>query len=463
MKVTELKSQGLKKEFRIVVGAEQINSEMEQALRRAGERVKIPGFRPGYIPLKILKQRYGKNVQGDVLKTVINRATTEAVNAQKLRPALTPQINIEDYKDEGELTFTMAVETFPDVPEIGFDKITLDRKTFEIAESDIDEAARRIAERSPKLNRLPEGTAAKEGNVLTIDFKGTIDGVAFEGGTASDFNLELGSGQFIAGFEDQLIGAKEGDERTVKVTFPKDYPSKNLAGKDAAFAVAVKAVLEKDTPAIDDAFAKARGFADQRAFREAVRNQLVKEYDQLVRNQLKKQLFDLLEEKYDFELPSGMVEMEFKSIWDRMQQAKARGEDVGEDKSEQELKEEYRQIARRRVKLGLLLAEIGNRNKIQISRDELSRAMVQQASMFPGQEKKVMDFYRDNPDRLEDLRGPILEEKAVDFILAKVKFNDRKVTVEDLAEEEDADTSEKKKKKAGKSEEAPKKKAGGKK
>lgn len=451
MKVTELKSQGLKKEYRIVVDAAQINQHMEAELVRAGEQVKIPGFRPGRIPLKTLKQRYGKSVQSDVLKNTINRATSDAIAERKLRPALTPQINIEDYKEEGDLTFTMAFEAFPEVPDVAFDKLTLKRKTFDISETDIDEASKRVAERSPKLNRQKEGTKAKKGDVVTIDFKGTMDGVAFDGGAASNFNLELGSGQFIEGFEDQLIGSKEGDEVTVKVTFPKEYQAPNLAGKDAEFAVTVKAVSAKETPAIDDEFAKARGFADLRAFREAVRNQMIKEYDQLVRNQLKKQLFDVLEEKYDFDLPQGMVDLEFNSIWARLQQAREQGQEIDDGKDEKEQKEEYQQIAKRRVKLGILLAEIGTRNKIQISRDELSRAVMQQAGMFPGQEKKVMDFYRNNPDRIEDLRGPILEEKAVDFILGKIKFDDSKTSLEDLAaQDEEGESSKKSAKSAAK-------------
>jgi len=272
-----------------------------------------------------------------------------------------------------------------------------------------------------------------------------IDGVAFDGGTASDFKLELGSKQFIDGFEDQLVGTKVGDDKIITVTFPENYPAEKLAGKEASFAVKVHAIYNKEVPEVNDEFAKARGFADKRAFCEAIRGQLIKEYDSVVRSQLKKALFDQLEEAYDFELPQTMVDMEFNSIWERLQQAKQSGDESFEGKSEDELKEEYRAIAERRVKLGIMLADIGQKNNVQISREELSRAVMQQASQFPGQEKQVVEFYQKNPDRIEDLRGPILEEKSVDLILSKVKFNDKKVTIDELMKESEEEGVVKKK------------------
>jgi trigger factor len=437
MQVTELESKKLKKSFKIVVDAARISKQTEVELKAAGEQVKIPGFRPGYIPMKILQQRYGKSVQSDVLKQIINQVSSEVVSKNKLRPAMTPQINIEEYKEGGELSFTMTVESFPDMPEVNFDKITIDRKTYEITEKDIDEAQGRIAEHSHKLVREKEGAKAKNGSVLTIAFKGMIDGVAFKGGSADSFNLELGSGQFIAGFEDQLIGAKEGDDVIVKVAFPKDYAGADVAGKDAVFEVKVKEIQSKEPGIVDDEFAKERGFNDLAGLRDAIRNQMVREYDQVVRNQLKKVLFDALEAQQDFDLPESMVDMEFKSIWERLKQAQAQGDESVAGKDEDALREEYQKIAERRVKLGLLLADIGTKNKIKISQEELTQAVIQQARQFPGQEKQVMEFYRNNPERVEDLRGPILEEKAVDYVLSKVKFNDQKVSLDDLGDEDE--------------------------
>lgn len=442
MQVTEKESKGLNKQFKIVVDSARINGAVDKELESLGARIKIPGFRPGNVPMKVLQQRYGKSVQADVLKNVINETTSEVIKERNLRPAQTPSINIEDYKEGGELVFSMAFDAFPEVPEVSFTDITLERKTFEIPDSEIDDALNRIAERNPSLVAAKAGAKAAKGNVVKIDFLGKLDGVAFDGGAAKDFNLELGAGQFIDGFEDQLIGTKAGEEKLVTVTFPASYPSANLAGKETTFEVTVKEVLTKELPVIDDAFAKERGLADLEALRAAVRGQLSSEYDQLVRNKLKKQLFDILEEKHDFELPQGMVDIEFSTIWERLMQAKKEGDKTLVDKSDDELKEEYMKVARRRVKLGILLAEVGHRSKVQISREELMRAVMQQASMFPGQEQKVMEFYRNHPERMDELRGPILEEKAVDFILGQVKFNDKKVTLEELAEQDDEDGEE---------------------
>lgn len=453
MQVKEIESAGLKRKYQVIVPANDIQDELESELRAAGKQVKIPGFRPGFVPMKILQQRYGKSMENDVLRNVIQRSTSEVLADKKLRPAASPDVAVETYAEGKDLSFTIALEVFPEVADIAFDTLKLARNTFDVEEKEIDEACARIAERSPVMIPAAEATKAALGNVVEMDFKGMIDGVAFDGGTAEKFRLELGSKQFIDNFEEQLVGTKAGDDKIVTVTFPKEYPSENLAGKEASFAVKVHAVLVKETPAVDEEFAKARGFADLRALREAIRNQLIKEYDQLVRSTLKKQLFDVLEEKVDFELPEGMVKMEFDNIWQRLKQAQAEGDETLAGKNDEELKEEYMAIAERRVKLGIFLAEVSNRNQLQVTRDELGRAAMQQASQFPGQERQVMEFYKKNPERLEDLRGPILEEKAVDFILTKVAYDDTKVTIEQLtkaAEEEDFDAPKAAKKAKGK-------------
>lgn len=460
MQVTELESKGLKKNFKIIIASDAINTKAEAELKKVGKTVKISGFRPGQVPMKMLQQRYGKSVQADVIKEIINGSVNELVVSNKFRPTFAPQVSIEEYNENGGLEFNVELELFPELPELSFDDLTLERKTFEITQSDIDETSQRIAAQSPQFVTLPESAKAENGNIVKIDFKGTLDGVAFAGGSAEDFDLELGSGQFIAGFEEQLVGAKAGDKRTVKVTFPAGYPSAQLAGKEAEFEVDVHAVQEAKTPEVDEEFATARGFANLAAFHDAVRAQLVKEYDQAVRNQLKKQLFDILEEKYTFELPETMVEMEFKTIWERVKQAQADGEEFPADKSEEDLIAEYKQVAKRRVTLGILLAEVGTRNKIQISRDEISRAVMQQANQYPGQERQIFEFYQKNPKNLEDLRGPILEEKAVDLILNQVKFNDQKTTLAELAGiEEDGVETEEKNTKSKKTASAPKTKS----
>jgi trigger factor len=459
MQVTELESKGLKKQFKVVVDAQTIAQQIETELKSAGAKIKIPGFRPGNIPMKVLQQRYGKSVEADVVNKLIQTATTDALREKKVRPALQPKINLEDYKEGSELSFTIDVESFPEVPEPKLDDITLDRKTFEIDEKAIDEALAKIAERSPQFNNAGKDAKAQSGDVVIIDFLGKIDDVAFDGGKAEGFRLELGSGQFIEGFEDQLIGAKQGEKREVKVKFPDEYPGKEVAGKQAVFDVTIHEILKGETPEVNEEFATSRGFANQDALREAVKKQLESEYGQIVRNLLKKQLFDLLEERNNFDLPQGMVDMELNTIWTRLKQAQEQGDTSLAGKSDDELKEEYGNISRRRVKLGILLAEIGNQQKLQITREELTRAMLQQAQQYPGQERMVMEFYQKNPDRVDDLRGPILEEKAVDYILSKVKFKDETVSLTDLDamiedEEGEADSS----KKSAKGESKPKKK-----
>ncbi len=448
MQVKELESKGLKRSYQIIVGADAINAKKESELKAVGKNAKIEGFRPGKVPLKVLEQRYGKAVQADVIKQVINGSVNDLVVKNKFRPTLTPQVSVEDYNEGGELSFKVALELFPELPELSFDDLKLERKTFEISQSDIDEALVKIAERSPQFADLPKSAKAEIGNIVKIDFKGTLDGVAFAGGTAENFDLELGSKQFIDNFEEQLVGAKAGDKRTVKVTFPAKYPSAQLAGKDAEFEVTIKSVQEAKTPEINEEFATARGFADLNALNEAVRAQLIREYDQVVRNHMKKELFDVLEEKHDFELPENMVDMEFKTIWERLEQSMD-GDETLEGKEKSELEEEYKKVAKRRVKLGILLAEVGTRNKIQINRDELSRAVMAQAQQYPGQERQIFEFYQKNPNRLEDLRGPILEEKAVDFILSKAKFSDVKTPLAELVDVgQDEETEEKPKKSA---------------
>jgi len=432
MQVSEIENNGLKRNFKITLGADALEAQKQIELEKVGKTAKVAGFRPGKVPMKTLQQMYGRAVLSDVMDNAIKKSVSELIAERNFRPALTPQIKIEEYNEGGDLTFSVAVELFPDLPELDFASINIDRKTFEISEQDIDAAAKRIAERSPQFVDLPADTKAEMGNVVRIDFKGMLDGVAFDGGTSENFELNLGSKQFIEGFEEQLVGTKAGDKKIVKVTFPAKYPAAHLAGKEAEFEVVVHAVLKSETPEINEEFATSRGFENLGALREAIKKQMTREYDEVIRNQLKKQLFDTLEEKFKFELPESMVDMEFNTIWERVQQSKAEGDEELKDKSDADLTEEYKKLAKRRVALGILLAEVGTRAKIQISREELSRAVIMQANQYPQQARQIFDFYQKNPQRLEDLRGPILEEKAVDFILSQVKFNDTKVALDDL-------------------------------
>lgn len=436
MQITERKADGLKHGFDCVVAAADVQAAIDKEISRLGKQVKIAGFRPGHVPAKILKQRYGADVSGDVVKHLVTDGVTQTINDNKLRPALQPVLEKQTYSEGADLAFSFTVEVLPDVPDIALGDIKINRATFTVTDEDVERGLAELAERSPEPQPLPAGTKAKTGNVLKIDFVGSIDGKKFEGGTATDFSIEIGSNSLIAGFEEQLIGLKAGDEKTVSVSFPDNYFSQNLAGKPAVFEIKVNEVCALKTPEISDAFAISKGFSGLRALKEALRDQMNKEFTTLVRTRTKKALFDALEERCIFPIPQGMFDVEFGAIWQRVEEARKKGDEELATKSEAELREEYTQIAKRRVALGIYLAEIGRRKHITVSREELSRALISYASNFPGQEQRVLEFYRNNPQALDELRGPILEEKAVDWIFTQIQFVDAPISLEELEKEE---------------------------
>lgn len=447
MQITEKEHSGLSYSYSVTVPAADLLAEQEAELNRIGGKVKIPGFRPGKVPMNVLKQKHGKDVMGDVLQNTINNTVRKLVDEKKLRAALQPDVKITSFEEGGDLSFDVVVEVFPEVPALAYDSITVDELTVEVPESEVDASLSRLAK--SRTHPHTKDGAADMGDVVKMDFVGKRDGVAFPGGTGNGFQLELGSGQFIPGFEEQLVGVKAGDERQVKVTFPKEYHSADLAGAEATFDCTIHEVAYLHTPDIDDALAAKLGFESLDKLKEAVREQLSAEFKRASRAKAKKQLFDLLDEKLTYAVPQGMLKLERENIMQQLDAAKKAGDPEIAGKSDDELKAEYEKIAERRVKLGILLSEIGRTNNLQITRDELSAAVMNQARNYPGQEDKVFEFYRKNPQQLEDLRGPILEEKAVDFILAKVKRNKVATTVEALMGE-DAPAEEKPKKKAKK-------------
>jgi len=436
MQVTETKNAGLQREYKIVVDAKAINERIDAQLKSMGARVKVPGFRPGHIPLTVLRQRYGKSVLSEALENTVNQSSQKVIKDKGLKPAMPAKIQIEDYKEGGDLSFKVELEVLPAIPAIDYNKIQLDRMVYEADDAEVEEALSRLAEGSKQHEALPESTKAKKGNIVNIDFVGKIDGTAFAGGTAKNVKLELGSNTFIPGFEDQLIGAKAGDEKLVKVSFPADYHKEDLQNKPAEFEVKVNSVMEAKAPELNDGFAKLVGFDSLDKLKQGIRERLNEEYKGIARTRLKKALFDYLEANCTFQAPESMLKAEFEGIWQKLQAAKSEG-DPSLQKPDNELKEEYSKIAERRVRLGLILSDIGSSNKLQITRDELAKAVQAQAAMFPGQERQVFDFYQKNPRQLDDLRGPILEDKAVDFILEKAKIADRKVSKEELTAEDD--------------------------
>ncbi len=449
MQITPKEHKGLSYAFSVVVPASDIAQQMETELQSIGSKAKIQGFRPGKVPMTVLKQRYGKDVMGDVLQASINKAARDVVEQKKLRPAMQPDIKIIEFEEGGDLKFDLTVEVMPDMPKVGFDKITVDEYTYEIPEDEVTTSLERLAKSRQHTHK--EAGAAKLGHVVKIDFLGSIDGTPFEGGKAEGFFLELGSAQFIPGFEEQLVGVSAGDKREVKVTFPKDYHSEALKGKDAVFNVTVHEVNRLHVPEIDDKLAESLGFKDLENLKGAVRQQIGFDFERMGRAKAKKQLFDALDGLLKFDVPPKMLKLEFDAVWQQIEQAKKSGDPALKDKSDDELKKEYEAIAERRVKLGIYLSDISREHNIQVTREELSAAVMSQARAYPGQEEKIFEFYRKNPTQVEDLKGPILEDKAVDFILTKVTRPKKPVTIEELMRDDEAEeSSEKPAKKAAK-------------
>ena len=426
MQITETTSDGLKHEFKVTVGAEDIARRIETRLTEIGQQVRLPGFRPGKVPLTVLRQRYGSSVMGEVLERAVNDSSTAAMREHKLRPALQPKIEIVSFNEGKDLEYKLAVEVLPDVVPMNFNELSLERLKPEVPDGEVDQALERIAKQQRKS--APVDRPAQTGDIVVIDFTGTIDGKEFPGGSAKGQRLELGTGQFIPGFEDQLVGAKAGEQRTVTVTFPADYGAADLAGKIAVFAVEVKEVREVASQPVDESLAEAVGMENLAALRDAVRQQIERDYAGIARQRLKRQLLDRLAERHHFAVPQGMVELELDVIWkqfeaerERLKQQGAAAD--GDGKSDDEIKLEYRPIAERRVRLGLLLSEVGRNNNIQVAQEELNRALAEEARRFPGHERQVVEYYRNQPGALDQLRAPIFENKVVDIILEMAKVS----------------------------------------
>lgn len=434
MQITETNAEGLKHEFKVVVASSDIEQKVKDRLTEIGQSVRLPGFRPGKVPMAVLKSRYGSSVMGEVLERAVNDSSSEAIRERGLRPALQPQIEIVSFNEGADLEYKMAVEVLPDITPVAFDTIEIERLRPEVPDADIDKALERIAQSNRKSEPVERG--AEKGDAVVIDFLGKIDGTPFPGGEAKDYTLELGSGSFIPGFEDQLVGAKAGEHRTVDVSFPEDYGSADLAGKAAQFDVDVKEVRAFQPAAVDEELAKAVGMDTLEEVRKVIRERLERDYGAVARQRLKRVLLDQLAAKHDFPVPAGMVDAEFETIWKQYESERAQGgesaepEDAGKD--EETLKREYREIAERRVRLGLLLAEIGRTNNIQVANEEVNRALIEEARRHPGYERQVVEFYRNQPEALAQLRAPLFEDKVIDFIVEMAKVTDKPVSPAEL-------------------------------
>ncbi len=465
MQVTETSSEGLKRAFKVTVTSGAIEENVQKKLGEIGGQARLPGFRPGKIPDKVLRARFGKSVLGEVLQETVDETLRKALDDHNIRPALQPKVEVTSFDEGKDLEYTMEVEVLPEIEPADFSSIELEKLVAKIDDAEVDEAIASIADQQKTFEAVPDA-AAEEGHAVLIDFEGSIDGALFEGGAGEDAQVQLGSGQFVPGFEEQLVGAKAGEEREVKVTFPSDYPYEKLQGKDAVFKVTVKEVRKPQVPEINDELATRMGLENLAQLKERVSEQLGNEYGQISRQRLKRALLDRLDEIHDFELPPTLVENEFDSIWRQIERDKEAGSLDEDDaaKSDDDLKGDYRKIAERRVRLGLLLSAVGEKNKVTVGQDELNRAMAIQAQRFPGQEQEVFKFYRENPQAAMQLQAPLFEDKVVDFVLELVRINERAVSKDELLadpEEGDGDGEPAKAAKSGTRKKASKKKADG--
>jgi trigger factor len=440
MQVTEVANEGLKRAFSVVVPATDITAEREKRLAQLGKELRLPGFRPGKIPPRVVQQRYGQSVMGEVLENSVNDATQRVVSDRGLRPAQQPKIELVNFADGTDLEFKVEMEVMPEVPMPDFAGIELERLKAEPGDEQMDKALSAIAQRNRKLEDITEERPAEAGEIAVCDFVGRMvtdgePGEPFPGGSANDMPIEVAGEGFIPGFTEQLVGIRAGETRQVDVTFPAEYAAQELAGKAARFEVTCKALKRPVLPEIDDAMATSLGFENAEKLRDTVRETLQREYDSMARMRIKRALLDRLSERADFPVPQGMVDAEFNQIWQRVEADMKAGKLDEDDKNKDEdtLRGEYRAIAERRIRLGLLLSEIGRTNNIAVSGEELARAMRQEAARYPGQEQQVMEFFRKTPQAAENLRSPIFEEKVVDFMLELAKVTERSVAPEELA------------------------------
>jgi trigger factor len=445
MQIVEKSVEGLSRVYGVTVPAAVLAEKVEVRIAEITPTLNLKGFRPGKVPTGHVRRMFGKSLMSEIVEQTINETTQKVLSDNNLRPAgepdLRPEGDIQDvFEGRSDLAYEIALEVIPEFEPADFSEISLKRPIYEPTEEEVEAAVAELAESSKTYEpRKGKTVKSKDGDQLLIDFVGRVDGEAFEGGGAEDATLTLGSGQFIPGFEEQLVGAKPGDEVLVKVTFPAEYQAAQLAGKDAEFTVQVKEVRAPKASKVDDALAERLGIENLEKLKELLRSNLQSQFAGATRFKLKRALLDILDERHDFLLPPRMVEAEFSQIWEQVQQDKTSGglppEDA--DKTDAQLEVEYRKIAERRVRLGLVLAEVGRINNVQVTEQELAEAMRAEAMRYGPQAQQIFDFLRQNPSAQSQIRAPIFEEKVVDLIVSRAKVEDEKVSKEDLLREDD--------------------------
>ena len=467
MQVTETLSEGLKRELKITVPAKDMESRMNEKLADAKDKVRINGFRPGKVPVSHLKKVYGRSIMADLVNEMIQQKPTEILSERGEKAATTPEISMtEDEKEAEEILagnadfeFSMAYEVIPDFDLADISKIKVTREVVEIPDEEVEEQVLRVAE-SARSYEKKDGKAA-DGDKVTLDYLGKLDGEPFDGGADEDAELVIGSNRFIPGFEEQLVGLKAGDEKVITVTFPEAYQAAHLAGKEATFDIKVKEVAAPDKLEVNDEVAKTLGVESADKLREIVRGQIESQYGQMTRQKLKRQILDALDEDHKFDTPSKLVDAEFENIWRQINQELSDNGKTFEDEgtTEEAAREDYRKLAERRVRLGLVLSRIGEEAKIEVSDDELNRALYNQVRQFPGQEQQIYEYFQKTPGAVASLRAPIFEEKTVDHMLTVIDVTDKTVSKDELMADDEDELAAVKDDKPAKKKAAPKKKA----
>ncbi|GAA0284518.1 trigger factor [Alteraurantiacibacter aestuarii] len=435
MQIVETTNEGLKRAYTLTIPAKDIDARIDAEVKKVAPQVKMPGFRPGKVPANLVRKMHGEALHSDALNATLRESVEGLIRDKKLRPALQPKVDMTAGYEQGkDAELTIEVEVLPDIEVPSIDGLKLEKLNVPVSDADLDAALARLAEGQKSYKDAAKTKKAADGDQIVIDFVGSIDGVEFEGGKAENTPLVLGSGQFIPGFEDQLTGVKTGDKKTITVTFPDDYPAENLKGKDAQFAVTVQAVKVEDETRIDEEFAKSLGLDGLDKLKEILKGQLEQETAGLTRTQMKRQLLDTLAADYDFEVPPTMVEAEFEQIWNQLQAEAAKEEDPATAQKEIEAeKDDYHRIAVRRVRLGLLLSEIGQANGVEVTNQEMSMLIQQAAQQYsPADRERFVEYVRSEPMAQAQLRAPLYEDKVVDFLFDKAEVTEREVTREEL-------------------------------
>ncbi|RDE06381.1 trigger factor [Sphingomonas aracearum] len=436
MQTVETLNEGLKRAYTLTITAAEIDGKVDAELKRVAPQVRMPGFRPGKVPANLVRKMHGPALLQDALNTSIQEGVQTLIAEKQLRPAIQPSVELNEGFEPGkDAEIKVALEVLPDVPAPAIDELKLERLTVPASDEAVTEQVEKFAAQQKRFEDAPEGHAAAQGDLVVMDFVGkTSDGVAFEGGTGEDMSVEIGSGRLIPGFEDQIVGVKVGEEKQISVTFPEDYGAKELAGQPATFDLTIKKVQIAGETKIDDDFAKSLGLESLEQLQGLLRGQIEQELNGLTRTYMKRKLLDQLAEGHDFPVPPTMVEQEFDQIWQQLQHEATHEADPEAAMAELESeRDDYRKIAERRVRLGLLLSEIGQANGVEVSNQEMQRLIMQAAQQYsPEDRQRFMQYVQQEPMAAAQLRAPLYEDKVVDFLFSKAEITDRETTREEL-------------------------------